>query len=83
MVWEVGHPKMELGEPGTVSFVLMGGMSVIGGKGMIVEEMAEIHDLLQKILMVPPSLLAFRGHLCIICLLTGLDKPLCILIIPF
>ena len=63
MVWEAGPLKMELGELGTIGFISIRGMSVIEGNGTIVEKMAKIHDLPQRIPMVPPSLVALRSHL--------------------
>ena len=45
MVWEVGHPKTELGEPDTVWFILMWGTSMTKRNSAIVEETAEYDDL--------------------------------------
>ena len=82
-VWEVGRPKMELGQLRTVGFVSIRGMSVITGNGLIVEETAEIHYLPQRIPLVLPSLEALRVHLLTILLSAGAGGPLNTLVIPF
>ena len=82
-VWEVGRPKMELGEPGTVGFVLMRGTSITTRNGMIMEEMAEIHVLSQRIPKVSPGLEGLQGHLHTTCSSAGVAGPLRVLIVPF
>ena len=82
-VWEVGHPKMELGKPSTVGFVSMVEMSRTAGNDAIVEVTKEIHDLPQRILVVPLSLEAFWGHLCTIFSSARTKMPLHALVVPF
>ena len=67
MAQEVGHPKSELGEPGIVALVSMGGTCLTASNNKIVEEMAEMGDLQWKIVMVPPSLEVLRAYLQRIC----------------
>ena len=83
MAWEVHHPKMEFGLPSTAGLNSMGRMSIRVGNDVIVEEMAEIHDLLQWILVVPPSLEALRVHLHTINSSVGVGGPLHMLVVPF
>ena len=81
-VWEVCRPKSELGEPGTVALISMGGTILIESNGKMLEEMAEIHDLLQIQPVESPSIWVLRRHLRAICSSALATMPLYTLVIP-